>query len=363
MWKEGRYQFIPFAVTLVAIVLTDLLIGILIGLAVSIGFILSSNVRRPVRRFVEKHLGGDVLHIVLPNQVSFLNRAALHKVLDGVPRGGHVLLDAQDTDYIDPDVLDLLRNFTEETGPARGVEVSRLGFQNKYDLRDQIQYVDYSTRDLQQAMTPSQVLQLLKEGHERFRTGRRLTRDLGRLVSATAAGQHPLAVILNCIDSRTPAELIFDLGMGDVFSVRLAGNVTSPKVLGSIEYGCAVAGAKLIVVMGHTRCGAVTAAVNLAGSPQKTAAATNCQHLESIVTEIQQSVVLPKHGGIEDLSAPEKELFVNAVARRNVLRGVQVMREQSRTLDQLVQEGKIEIVGAMYDVVTGDIEFLKDIES
>ena len=212
LWQEGRYQFAPFAVTVVAIVLTDLLIGILIGLAVSIGFILNSNLRRPIRRFVEEHLGGDVLHIELANQVSFLNRAALLRVLDDVPRGGHVLLDAQNTDYIDPDIQDLLRDFTKQAAPARGVEVSLLGFRNKYQLLDQIQYVDYSTRDLQNALTPRQVLQILSEGNERFRTGRRLTRDLGRQVRATAGGQHPLAVVLSCIDSRTPTELVFDLG-------------------------------------------------------------------------------------------------------------------------------------------------------
>ena len=218
MWDEGRYQFVPFALTVVAIVLTDLLIGVLIGMAVSIGFILRSNVRRPLRRIVEKHLGGEVVHIELANQVSFLNRAALARALDEVPRGGHVLLDAQSTDYIDPDLLDLIRDFKEQTAPARGVEVSLLGFRSKYQLRDQTRYVDYSTRELQAALTPQQVLQILKDGHERFRTGRRLTRDLGRQVNATAGGQHPLAVVLSCIDSRTPAELIFDLGVGDIFS-------------------------------------------------------------------------------------------------------------------------------------------------
>ena len=325
MWNEGRYQFVPFALTVVAIVLTDLLIGVLIGLAVSIGFILSSNVRRPIRRFVEKHLGGDVLHIELANQVSFLNRAALAKVLDEVPRGGHVLLDAQNTDYIDPDVLDLIRDFKEQTAPARGVEVSLLGFRSKYQLRDQIQYVDYSTRELQDALTPQQVLQILKDGHERFRTGQRLTRDLGRQVSATAGGQHPLAVVLSCIDSRTPAELIFDLGVGDIFSVRIAGNVTSRKVLGSMEYGCAVAGAKLILVMGHTRCGAVTAAVDLICSTGTAAEATGCQHLDHIVHDIQQSTDPVTCRGVEQLPAAEKESFVDAVARRNVSRVVEQM--------------------------------------
>jgi carbonic anhydrase/SulP family sulfate permease len=358
MWSQGRYQFIPFVLTVVSIVLTDLLIGVLIGLFVSLGFILSSNVRRPLRRVVEKQLGGEVVHIELANQVSFLNRAVLARALDEVPRGGHVLLDARNTDYIDPDVLSLIRDFNDQTGPARGVEVSLLGFRRRYQLMDQTRYVEHSTRELQGALTPQQVLQLLRDGHERVRTGRRLTRNFGRQVSATADGQYPLAVVLSCIDSRTPAELIFDLGVGDIFSVRIAGNITSRKVLGSVEYGCAVAGAKLILVMGHTRCGAVSAAVNLIGSATPTAEATGCQHLESTIRDIQQSVDPLTSQGLEFLSDSEKESFVNDVSRRNVSRVVDSLLQQSQTLDGLVRDGRIAIVGAMYDVVTGDIEFL-----
>lgn len=358
MWAEGRYQFVPFALTVAAIVLTNLLTGVLIGLAVSLGFILNSNLRRPIRRFVEKHLGGEVLHIELANQVSFLNRAALLKILDAVPRGGKVLLDAQDTDYIDPDILDLLRDFNEKTAPARGVEVSLLGFRRKYQLRDRVQYVDYSTRDLQSQLTPRQVLQVLTDGHERFRTGQRLTRDLGRQVRATSGGQHALAVILSCIDSRTPAELIFDLGVGDSFSIRIAGNIISRKVLGSMEYACAVAGAKLILVMGHTRCGAVTAAVELACSAETAAEATGCQHLEPIVEAIQQSVDPNTCQRLAQLSAAEKESFVNEVARGNVARVTEMVISESQTLSRLHEEGHIAIIGAVYDVVTGEIEFL-----
>jgi carbonic anhydrase len=360
MWDEGRYQFIPFVATVVAIVFTDLLIGILIGLAVSIGFILNSNIRYPVRRIVEKHLGGDVLNIALPNQMSFLNRAALSRALAEVPRNGHVLLDAQNTDYIDPDVLDLIRDFKEQTGPAHGVEVSLLGFRSEYQFDDQIQYVDYSTRDLQDSLTPPQVLQILKDGHERFRSSRRLTRDLVRQVRATAHAQHPLAVILSCIDSRTPAELIFDLGVGDILNIRIAGNVTSRKVLGSAEYGCAVAGAKLILVMGHTRCGAVSTAVKLLCSTRTAAETTGCQHLDHIVNDIQDSTDPVACRGKNDRPTDETESFVNAVARRNVLRVVDRIREQSGTLDGLVRQQRIAIVGAMYDVVTGEIEFLTD---
>lgn len=358
MWSEGRYQFIPFAATLTAIVFTDLLIGIVIGLAVAIGFILNSNMRRPVHRFVEKHLGGDVVHIELANQVSFLNRAALSAALNEIPRNGRVLLDARSTDYIDPDVLDLIRDFKEAVGPTRGIDVSLIGFLNEYKFEDQIHYVDYSTRELQAALTPQQVLQILKDGHERARTGRRLTRDFSRQVRATAAAQHPLAVALSCIDSRIPVEWIFDLGMGDIFSIRIAGNITSRKVLASAEYGCAVAGAKLLIVIGHTRCGAVSAAVTLLGSQRTAAEATGCQHLDSIVSDIQRSTDESTHRAMEEPHAPGIDSFIDAVARQNVLRVVKEIRRQSLTLDNLVREKRIAVVGALYDVVSGSIEFL-----
>ncbi len=358
MWREGRYQFIPFAATIVSIVLTDLLIGILVGLAISVSFILHSNLRRPVRRIVEKHLGGDVIHLELANQVSFLNRAVLDRALNEVPHGGHVLLDARQTVYIDPDVLSLIHDYKWRTGPARSVKVSLLGFREKYQLDDEIQYVDYANRALQSRLTPEQVLRIFKDGNERFRTGKRLTRDLGRQINATAEAQYPLAVVLSCIDSRTPTEMIFDLGLGDIFSVRIAGNITSEKVLGSLEYSCAVAGAKLILVMGHTSCGAVTAAVNFACSPETASQATGCQHLDRVVIDIQKSIDLETCQHVAKLTPDEKQSYVDVVARRNVLASIQTIIQQSDTLSELVREGRIAIVGGMYNIATGEIEFL-----
>jgi len=360
MWSEGRYQFIPFALTMVAIIFTDLLVGVLIGLAVGLGFILMSNLRQPIRRFEEKHLGGDVLHIALANQVSFLNRAALTKVFDDVPPGRHVLLDAVDTDYIDPDILDLIRDFREKTAPARGVEVSVVGFREQYQIADQVQYVDYSTRELQSQVTPQQVVEILKNGNERFRSGKRLTRDLVGQVRATAAGQHPLAVVLSCIDSRSPAELIFDLGLGDVFVVRIAGNVVSAYVLGSMEYACAVAGAKLILVLGHTRCGAVTTAVKTAGLTEPLDQVTGCQHIEPILRDIQTAIDSNAIRNYDQLPMPEQNAVVDKVARANVLHTVAMIAQQSQTLSALVAQGRILIVGAMYDVASGAIDILSD---
>ncbi len=358
MWVGGRDQFGPFAITVAAIVLTDLLVGVVLGIAVSLGFILVSNVRRPIRSQVEKRAGGDLVRIELGNQVSFLNRVALAGLFRKVPNGGHVLLDARRTDYIDPDVYALIREFSEQTGPSRGVEVSLSGFQDTYDLRDRTRYAESTTAALQASLTPAQVLQVLKDGHERFLKGEHLTRDLGRQVNATAAGQHPLAVVLSCIDSRAPAELLFDTGLGDVFSVRVAGNVTGPKVLGSIEYACAVAGAKLVLVMGHTRCGAVTAAVDLFGTVATITEATGCEHLDEIVGFIQQSIDDSAGLRLATATADEKREFTNGVARRNVERAVETLLRDSKALSTLVAAGKLAIVGAMYDVVTGDIEYL-----
>lgn len=364
MWAEGKNQFLPFAITVVAIVLTDLLTGILIGLAVSIGFILRSNMKRPLRKVMEQHITGDVLRIELSNQVSFFSRAMLEKTLRDVPRGGHVLLDARNTDYIDADVLDLIQDFQNHTAAAHGVKLSLAGFKDKYPkLEDRIQYVDFSNREVQNSLTPERVLEIFKEGNERFREGRQLTRDVGRLVDVTSNGQFPMAVVLSCIDSRTPAELIFDLGLGDIFSVRIAGNIARDKVLGSMEYACAVAGAKLILVMGHTSCGAVNAAVDLLASHKTAAEATGCVNLDSLISEIQLSVDPATLKEPNQWQPAEKAAYANEVSRRNVLRTMRMIRQRSSTLEALLKDGTIAIVGALYDVSTGQVSFFQTQES
>lgn len=358
-WREGSSQFIPFVVTVVAIVFTDLLIGVSIGLAVAIGFILRNDLRTPIRQIHEKHLSGEVLRIVLGDRVSFLNRAALARVLDRVPPHSTVLLDARSTTFIDPDILDLLNDFQRETAPARQISVSHIGFQDRYRIQDHIEYVDFSSRDLQQAITPEQVIQILRDGNQRFLSGHRLTRDLGRLVDATASGQFPLAAVLSCMDSRTPSEIIFDLALGDVFTVRIAGNVAREKVLGSLEYACAVARAKLIVVLGHTHCGAVTAAVELLIEGKTALEVTSCEHLDVLVAEIQQAVDLKTSRACK--TEAERSANVDRVAKLNVQRVIHGLMEHSHTLSRLVQERKLQVIGGMYDVRSGRVEFFDEL--
>ena len=160
------------------------------------------------------------------------------------------------------------------------------------------------------------MLDILKSGHERFRTGTQLTRNFGRQVSATAGGEHPLAVVLSCVDSRTPAELIFDVGVGDIFSVRIAGNVTSRKVLGSVEYGCAIAGAKLIVVIGHTRCGAVCAAMEEVCSTTNSPFNNGSTNLAMIVDDLRNSIDPNACTNLDKKTEDEKMALADAVSRQ-----------------------------------------------
>jgi MFS superfamily sulfate permease-like transporter len=363
MWNEGTRQFLPFTITIAAIVLTDLLVGVLIGLGITILFILHSNLRRPLRRIMEKHSSGDVLRIELANQVSFLNRASIEETLYAVPRGGHVLIDARNTDYIDPDIRDLISDFHDKTSKAHGVEVSLIGFRDHYDFNDHIEFIDFTSREVQNGLTPSAVLGILQDGNRRFLAGERIQRDFNRQVAATASGQFPMAAVLSCIDSRTPAEMVFDLGLGDIFSIRVAGNIAASELLGSMEYACNVAGSKLVVVMGHTSCGAVNAAVDLLAAAKKASEATGCVNLDGLVLEIQQSIDPRTLKQSAQWQPGEKAAYSNEISRRNVMRTMRVIRERSATLDQLVREGKIAIVGGLYDVATGQVSLFQTQES
>lgn len=363
MWREGRAQFLPFIITVLAIIFTDLLIGILIGLGAAIAFILQSNLRRPLHKVMEKHIGGDVLRIELANQVSFLNRASLEKTLYEIPRGGHVLLDARSTDYIDPDVLDLIEDFKKTTAAAHGVKLSLAGFKDSYLLKDHIQYIDYSTREVQSSLTPVAVLEILKAGNQRFLNGSRIERDYNRQIDATASGQFPIAAVLGCIDSRAPAEVVFDLGLGDIFSARVAGNIATTELLGSIEYACAVVGAKLVLVLGHTSCGAVNAAVDLLATAKKASEATPCGNLDGLITEIQQAVDPATLKKPDQWAPGEKAAYANEISRLNVIRTIKAIRQRSATLNKLVEEGKLAVIGSLYDVTTGKVSFFQTVDS
>ncbi|HHM21638.1 MAG TPA: carbonic anhydrase [Bacteroidetes bacterium] len=203
------------------------------------------------------------------------------------------------------------------------------------------------TPDTQAIITPALALQLLKQGNERFVKNRRLERNYARQVAATAKGQYPFAIILSCIDSRVPAEIIFDQGIGDIFSACVAGNIVNDDILGSMEFACQLAGTKLIVVLGHTSCGAVKGACDGA----------RLGHLTQLLDKLKPAVnAVPTAPG-EERSSRNMD-FVNKVAAKNVELTIENISRQSPVLHDLYTQGKIGIVGAMYDVATGKVDFM-----
>ena len=218
MWLAGRQQFFPFVLTVIAIIVTDLLIGILIGMVIATGFILYGNMRRPLRQVTERHVGGELTRIKLSNQVTFLNKASLMETLDQIPEQTHLVIDATDTTHIDPDVVDLISDYQQDTAPARNIQLSLVVWSPilKNDLSHDL---SVSTQDIQAKVTPSEVLQLMKEGNGRFVRGEKVARNLIQQVDSTSQAQYPLATVLACMDSRVATEMIFDLGIGDIFSV------------------------------------------------------------------------------------------------------------------------------------------------
>lgn len=205
------------------------------------------------------------------------------------------------------------------------------------------------TKETQQSLTPEKALQLLKEGNQRFINNQKADRNLLEQVKDTSNGQFPFATILSCIDSRTSSELIFDQGMGDVFSIRIAGNVLNEDILGSMEFACKVAGSKLLVVLGHTKCGAIYGA---------------CNHVElgNLTTLLQK--VKPAIDGEKDTPQEERTgsngKFVYNVTVNNVHFTLDRIRKESQILADMENNGEIKMVGGLYDVETGVVTFYDD---
>lgn len=204
------------------------------------------------------------------------------------------------------------------------------------------------TKETQATLTPKKALQILKEGNLRFQNNLKANRNLLEQVNDTRDGQFPFAVVLSCIDSRTSAELIFDQGLGDIFSVRIAGNFVNDDILGSMEYACRVAGSKLVLVLGHTACGAVSAACD-------NVELGNITHLINNIKPAVQKVKEPTEAELRNSNNKE---FVNRVAIQNILDNMGYIRSRSSILKELEQKGDIIIAGAMYDVASGEVDFL-----
>jgi carbonic anhydrase len=206
------------------------------------------------------------------------------------------------------------------------------------------------TNETQATITPARALELIKEGNQRFVANLRVNRNLLQQANETRDGQWPFATIVSCIDSRTSAELIFDQGLGDIFSVRIAGNVVNTDIIGSLEFACHVAGSRLIVVLGHTQCGAIKGA---------------CDHVElgnltELLSKIQPAVYEERQTTARDQRNAKNPTFVENVADLNVRRSVRTIINRSYILERLIEAGKVAIIGAKHDLASGLVTFFDD---
>ena len=203
------------------------------------------------------------------------------------------------------------------------------------------------TKETQDLMTPSLALDALKTGNDRFLKGNQVTRNLNAQVDETSGGQYPFATVLHCIDSRVSAEHVFDQGIGDLFSIRIAGNFVNEDILGSMEFACKLAGTKVLVVLGHTACGAIKGACDHA----------RLGNLTALINKLEPAVEAVDSPAEADLRNSSNIDFVNAVATKNVLMTIDNIRSQSPILKEMEADGAIKIVGGMYDIATGNVNF------
>lgn len=202
-------------------------------------------------------------------------------------------------------------------------------------------------KDSQAALGPEDALQLLKEGNSRFLTQKSIARSFDEQINLTSTGQYPFAAVVSCIDSRIPTEIVFDQGIGDIFNARIAGNFVNNDILGSLEFACKLAGSKLIVIMGHTSCGAVKGACDHA----------ELGNLTGMLEKIKPAV--DKVETAEGVDRSSKNIaFVNEVAVQNVHLTIAKLKKDSPVLQEMIEAEEIDVVGAMYDVTSGKVSFL-----
>lgn len=204
------------------------------------------------------------------------------------------------------------------------------------------------TKETQGAMTPQSAIQALKDGNKRFLDNKPVHRDLLGQVNDTQSGQYPYAIVLSCVDSRVPAEIVFDQGIGDIFSARVAGNSVNEDILGSMEYACKVAGSKLVVVLGHTSCGAVSAACD----------DVMLGNITSLLAKIRPSVAAVKEPADPAERTSANKTFVNNVVAKNVELAIENIHLHSAILKEMDDNGEIDIVGAVYNVADGSVSFM-----
>lgn len=362
VYRKGWKKFIPFLVTTLAILATDLLKGILIGSIVSVIFILWNHLKHGIQVKRERHVHGSMTRIILSEQMSFLNRHTLIQALSKIKNHSTLIIDSSGAALIDPDFQQLIDEF-QHSAKQRHIHVKLVGFSQSHATAAHAALdatphmgIEVSTAAVQQKYSPQQVLEILKQGNQRFVKQTPINHDVALQIQVTSqTGQHPIAAVLGCMDSRAPTERIFDVGIGDLFSLRMSGNVAGEKTLGSLEFACKIKKAKLIVVLGHTDCGAVNTACELYEQRVDLTQFKDAPHAHYFLMPIIDAIKSVKQ---DKSNYRMNSDFVLSVTELNVRNTISYILERSSVLREMIEHNEIGIVGGVYDVYTGEVRFI-----
>ena len=345
IYRQGLDRFIPFITTVVCILIFNILIGILAGLFISLFFILKSNSQLRLDIIKELYPQGTINRLILPQQTTFLNKGALLAELESIPKHSELVIDARYSEYIDKEIIEFIKEYQTEEAPQKHISLNLIGFKDSYQIKDQIHFISVTTFQAQSLITAQQALNILQEGNTRFKQDKFIPRNIKSDINQTATTQYPIAVVLGCMDSRVPVETIFDVTFGDLFCIRIAGNIVNDDVLASIEYACKVIRAKLIVVLGHTGCGAIQAA---------------CNNVETgFITQLLAKIkpAIEAETATQNNRTGTNMQYVQNITELNIANTIQSIYHNSPILEAMINQEEIGIVGAIYDVHSGAVDF------
>jgi carbonic anhydrase len=346
MFKKGWNQFIPFIVTIVAIIVTDLLIGIFIGTLVSIFFLLRSNYHNAF--FIEntKVFKGETIRLELSNEVSFFNKASIKNTLWNVPDNSTVIIDATFSSYIDNDVLEIMEDFKNTYAKEHDISLSIIGLKEKYSLGKDLEFIEGEIQESKKKSTPAEIYEYLKEGNQRYVDGKLVSKRLRNKELMDFINSPPLATIVNCIDMREPLNVLMNTGIGDLIPVRIAGNLADEEVIRSIEVACRKQGAKFILFMGNSSNNIYAEAL------QEYAQGKESYLLPLIYEAVEENKISRstlKSEGIFD--------SVDLITRWNIKKSEEKVIQYSGFLREEIARKRIGMASAFFNRSNGKIEF------
>ncbi len=346
IFKKGLDQFLPFIVTIIAILMTDVLIGVLIGSALSIFFLLRSNYYNPF--FIENSrlIQGEFIKLELSNEVSFLNKPSIKNTLWSVPDNSKVIIDATFSSYIDQDIIEVLQDFKNTFAKDHGIEVSIIGLKEAYNLGEEIDFMEKSLEKVKEKTNPQEILDYLKEGNLKYITGNLVSKRLRNKELSEFLKGAPLATVVNCIDMREPLNMLLNTGIGDLIPLKAAGNVISQSLVQSIEVTCREQGAKLILFMGNSDNTFIKKAL-------KDYLSGNSSELEYMIRDALQSGKFSK----SYLQRKDIEILADEISQFNIKICMHKTVAQSPHIMEMMKADKVGLATGYFDRKTAKVTF------